>query len=66
MSLGCAPRRSCSATWLVTDARVDPRTLANPLVAGEFGLRFYAGVPLTTRYGYNLGTLCVITARPVS
>jgi GAF domain-containing protein len=49
-----------------TDARVDPRTLANPLVAGEFGLRFYAGVPLTTRDGYNLGTLCVITARPVS
>ena len=26
--------------------RIDPRTLANPLVAGEFGLRFYAGSPL--------------------
>lgn len=46
--------------WLVTDAKVDPRTLANALVAGEFGLCFYAGVPLTTRDGHNLGTLCVI------
>jgi sigma-B regulation protein RsbU (phosphoserine phosphatase) len=50
--------------WLVTDAAVDPRTLANPLVAGEFGLRFYAGVPLTTHDGYNLGTLCVIDREP--
>jgi sigma-B regulation protein RsbU (phosphoserine phosphatase) len=50
--------------WLVTDAKLDPRTLANPLVAGEFGLRFYAGVPLTTRDGFNLGTLCVIDQQP--
>jgi EAL domain-containing protein (putative c-di-GMP-specific phosphodiesterase class I) len=50
--------------WLVTDARVDPRTLANPLVAGEFGLRFYAGVPLTTKDGHNLGVLCVIGQQP--
>ena len=27
--------------WLVNDARRDPRTLANPLVAGEFGAQFY-------------------------
>jgi sigma-B regulation protein RsbU (phosphoserine phosphatase) len=51
-------------TWVVTDASTDPRTLANPLVAGELGLRFYAGHPLTTRDGYNLGTLCVIDQKP--
>jgi sigma-B regulation protein RsbU (phosphoserine phosphatase) len=50
--------------WLVSDAKLDPRTLANPLVAGEFGLRFYAGVPLTTHDGFNLGTLCVIDQQP--
>ncbi|HEY8721489.1 GAF domain-containing protein [Pengzhenrongella sp.] len=42
----------------------DPRALSNPLVAGEFGLQFYAGVPLTTRNGCNLGTLCVLDCEP--
>lgn len=46
--------------WIVNDARADPRVLANPLVAGEFGLQFYLGIPLRTRDGFNLGTLCVI------
>jgi len=46
--------------WLVTDARRDPRSLANPLVAGDFGLQFYLGVPLRSWDGFNLGTLCVL------
>ena len=50
--------------WLVTDAAVDVRTLTNPLVAGELGLRFYLGVPLTTSDGHNLGTLNVIDVEP--
>jgi GAF domain-containing protein len=50
--------------WLVTDASVDPRTIDNPLVAGELGLRFYLGVPLTTSDGFNLGTLNVIDVEP--
>jgi hypothetical protein len=49
---------------VVTDAALDPFARANPLVAGEFGLRFYAGVPLTTQDGYKLGTLCVMDTRP--
>ncbi len=49
---------------ILTDASIDPRSLANPLVAGEFGLRFYAGIPLVTRDGHNLGTLCVIDTEP--
>src|SRR5205085_12700476 len=49
---------------VLPNAAVDPRSLANPLVAGEFGLRFYAGVPLRTHDGFNLGTLCVIDKEP--
>lgn len=50
--------------WVLTDASKDVRSLANPLVAGDFGLRFYAGVPLKTSDGHNLGTLCVIDREP--
>ncbi|CAN5794118.1 GAF domain-containing sensor histidine kinase [soil metagenome] len=50
--------------WIINDAPHDPRALSNPLVAGEFGLKFYAGVPLRTPDGYNLGTLCVIDFEP--
>ena len=50
--------------YSVIDAKVDPRTLSNPLVAGEFGLRFYAAAPLCTSDGFNLGTICVIDRQP--
>ena len=43
---------------------MDSRALSNPLVAGELGLQFYAGIPLRTRDGYNLGTLCIIDREP--
>jgi two-component sensor histidine kinase len=49
---------------ILEDASKDIRSLANPLVAGDFGLRFYAGVPLRTGDGFNLGTLCVIDKEP--
>lgn len=45
--------------WIVGDARTDVRTLANPLVAGAAGIRFYLGIPLRTHDGFNIGTLCV-------
>ncbi|MEO7118373.1 MAG: LuxR C-terminal-related transcriptional regulator, partial [Candidatus Limnocylindrales bacterium] len=60
----CASAIIEDATWVVEDATVHPRALANPLVAGELGLRFYAGAPLRTHDGYNLGTLCVIDLVP--
>jgi phosphoserine phosphatase RsbU/P len=60
----CASAILHDGPWLVNDARVDPRTLANPLVAGEMGVGFYAGVPLTTHDGYSLGTLCVLDLQP--
>ena len=56
----CASAILADEPWIIDDARADPRALANPLVAGEFGLRFYAGCALRTYDGFNLGTLCVI------
>ena len=56
----CASAILQDAPWILNDAKNDPRSLANPLVAGDFGLRFYVGVPLRTNDGFNLGTLCVI------
>ena len=60
----CASAILGDAPYLIEDARTDPRSLANPLVAGDFGLRFYAAVPLTTSDGHNLGTLCVVDKEP--
>ncbi|MEO7551321.1 MAG: GAF domain-containing protein [Croceibacterium sp.] len=56
----CASAILSQDPHVLTDASFDPRSLANPLVAGDFGLRFYAGVPLRTSDGHNLGTLCII------
>lgn len=56
----CASAILSKDVYLVENAIEDPRCLANPLVCGEFGLRFYAAAPLETKDGHNLGTLCVI------
>jgi GAF domain-containing protein len=56
----CASAILGSGPWVVNDAAVDPRTLDNPLVRGELGLRFYAGAPLRTADGFNLGTINII------
>ncbi|WP_303311959.1 GAF domain-containing protein [Hymenobacter sp. BT730] len=60
----CASAILSDEVYLVEDARRDPRTLTNPLVAGEFGLQFYAAAPLITQEGYKLGTFCIIDRKP--
>lgn len=60
----CASAIFSPDTYVIRDALSDPRALANPLVAGEFGLRFYAAAPLVTRDGHRLGTLNVMDFEP--
>ncbi|MEW9856143.1 sensor domain-containing diguanylate cyclase [Novosphingobium sp. M1R2S20] len=45
---------------VISDATKDARFCNNPLVLGDPGLRAYAGVPLTTSEGYNVGSLCAV------
>ncbi len=60
----CASAILSDDAYVVENAIEDVRSLANPLVAGEFGLRFYAATPLQTEDHYNLGTLCIIDKMP--
>lgn len=62
----CASAILSEDVYVVDNATSDPRTLTNPLVAGEFGLRFYAAAPLQTESQCNLGTLCIIDKTPRS
>ena len=50
--------------FVVPDATLEPRFADNPLVAGDPGLRFYAGALLESSEGLPLGTLCVLDTRP--
>jgi diguanylate cyclase (GGDEF)-like protein len=53
-----------SQVLVVSDASQDDRFAANPNVAGEPHVRFYAGVPLRTLDGHAIGTLCAIDFKP--
>lgn len=50
--------------FLVPDASQDKRFARNPLVTSDTHVRFYAGVPLTTPDGHNVGAMCVMDRTP--
>jgi len=49
---------------VVEDTHLDPRFADNPLVTGDPGLRFYAGVPLLLDQGSAVGAISVADRAP--
>lgn len=60
----CAHAIRASETMVIVDARADPRFQDNPLVTGSPFVAAYAGAPLRTPDGYNIGALCAIDTQP--
>jgi len=60
----CATAIMRDVPTVIGDARLDPVAMSHPLVAGAMGLRFYAGAPIRTPDGHNLGTVCVLDREP--
>jgi PAS domain S-box-containing protein len=48
----------------ISDALLDKRVQNHPHVTSENGIRFYAGMPLKAKNGYNIGTVCVVGDKP--
>jgi GAF domain-containing protein len=51
-------------TLVIEDVQADPRITAGATAAAASALRFYAGVPLITPDGHNLGSFAIIDWKP--
>ncbi|RXG16176.1 GAF sensor signal transduction histidine kinase [Leeuwenhoekiella aestuarii] len=51
---------------IIPDSRLDERFKDNPLLTSDYPVIFYAGVPLLTKKGNAIGTLCIIDHKPKS
>lgn len=49
---------------VVPDMEDDERFTDNPLVTGDYHIRFYVGVPLVSEEGFPIGSLCVLDNKP--
>jgi signal transduction histidine kinase/GAF domain-containing protein len=53
-----------SKIHIVNDLREDSRFCNQPYVTGGIKARFYAGVPITTEKGFNIGAFCILDDNP--
>ncbi len=49
---------------IINDTHLYDDLRNSPHVSCEGGIRFYAGAPIRTEDGYNIGTVCVIDSKP--
>ncbi|OLL25998.1 Hybrid signal transduction protein dokA [Neolecta irregularis DAH-3] len=56
--------RQSDRMFAVRDLSQDWRFNNNPFVTGPTYIKFYCGVPLRTRDGHNIGTICALDTRP--
>lgn len=64
MTIQLSPIADPYPVFQVSDLAQDHRFSQLPFVQGGPQLRFYAGTPLTTKKGINIGSLCVMDAEP--
>lgn len=63
-------RSLCSIAILHTEPMIihyvkeEKCLLANPIIAAEFGFKFYASAPLVTPDGFVIGALCITDTKP--
>lgn len=60
----CAGVIAENSPWVVENCVIDSRSSENPLVTGDFGMRFYTGVPIRSPEGFNIGVLSVLDFAP--
>ena len=62
----CGHAVTNAGVFEIQDTTHDLRFVDNPLVVEGPAIRFYAGIPLLTKSGMAIGTLCVIDTQPKS
>lgn len=60
----CAHTIALGDTLIIPDAANDDRFFDSPMVTGDPHIRFYAGHPLKSPEGYNVGTFCIADTKP--
>ncbi|MCA6438595.1 MAG: GAF domain-containing sensor histidine kinase [Sediminibacterium sp.] len=60
----CAHTILGDSVFEVPNALEDERFVNNPFVVNESNIRFYAGIPLVSENGFNLGAICVLDTVP--